>query len=107
MLGLYCKAHCEWLHKLVKARLVVQGFTQTYVIDYDKTFAPITKMNTVWVLLSFVASFNWPLSQFDVKNAFLYGELADEVYMVLPREYVAASPSDYVCKFKNFLYGLK
>ena len=90
-----------------KARLVAKGFTQTYGVDYDQTFASVAKMNTIRVLLSFAANLNWPLRQFDVKNAFLYGELAEEVYMVIPPGYVAASPGNYVCKLKKSIYGLK
>nr|CAN68286.1 hypothetical protein VITISV_017015 [Vitis vinifera] len=59
-----------------------QGFTQTYDIDYTETFAPVAKLNTIRVLLSFVENLDWPLHQFDIKNVFLNGEL-EEVFMTL------------------------
>ena len=70
-----------------KVRLVTKGYTQTYDIDYHKTFAPVTKMNTVKILLSLAAIKAWSLNQFDLKNAFLHRDLEDEVYMGIPLGY--------------------
>lgn len=67
-----------------KARLVTKGYTQSYGIDYQETFAPITKMNSVRVFISLATNQGWPLLQFDVKNAFLHGDLEEEVYMENP-----------------------
>ena len=67
-----------------KARLVTQGFTQIYGIDYQETFAPITKINSIRILISLAIHFNWPLHQLDVKNAFLNRDLEEEVFIDLP-----------------------
>ena len=63
-----------------KARLVATGFTQTYRINYQQTFAPVVKINTIRVLL-FIDNLEQPLHQFDMKNAFFHGDLEEEVYM--------------------------
>ena len=53
-------------------------------VDYLEKFSPMAKMNIVTVLLSLAANLGWTLQQFDVKNAFLHGDLDEEVYMEVP-----------------------
>ena len=90
-----------------KARLVAKGYTQTYEVDYQETFAPVAKLNIVRVLLSLAANQDWPLLQFDVKNAFLHGDLKEEVYMDLPPGIGTSPKKGVVCRLRKALYGLK
>jgi Reverse transcriptase (RNA-dependent DNA polymerase) len=64
-----------------KTRLVAKGYSQTYGIDYDETFAPVAKMSTVRTLISLATNGGWKLHQLDVKNVFLHDDLLEEVYM--------------------------
>jgi hypothetical protein len=108
---------CKWVfsvkHKAVrsieryKARLVAKGYTLTYGVDYWETFSPVGKLSTLRILLSLATNLDWPLHQFDVKNAFLHGDLKEEVYMDLPPGNITSPETKVVCKLQQVLYGLK
>lgn len=86
---------------------MAKGFTQTYGIDYLETFWPVYKLNTIRFLLSLAANLECPLYQVDVKNAFLHGDLDEEVYMDILPGYTRSVETKIICKFERALYGLK
>ncbi|RVW16747.1 Retrovirus-related Pol polyprotein from transposon RE2 [Vitis vinifera] len=90
----------------LKARLVAKGYTQVYGSDYGETFSLIAKIASA-LLLSMAAMCSWPLYQLDIKNVFLHGDLAEEVYMEQPPGFVAQGESGLVCRLRRSLYGLK
>ncbi|XP_039158784.1 uncharacterized protein LOC120288727 [Eucalyptus grandis] len=100
------KVHPDGTIDQLKARLVVKGYTQTYGVDYDDTFSHVAKIPSVRVFISLAAHFGWFLHQLDIKNAFLHGDLAEEVYMEQPPGFVAQG-ENLVCHLHKALYGLK
>ena len=88
-----------------KARLVAKGFSQKQGIDYNETFSPVVRYDTVRILLSLVPAMDLHVTQFDVKTAFLNGTLDEEVFMEIPEGFEAEG--DMVCRLKKSLYGLK
>ncbi|PKI35344.1 hypothetical protein CRG98_044258, partial [Punica granatum] len=106
---------CKWVYKIkrragsverYKARLVAKGFTQVEGIDFHETFAPVVKLVTVRCLLTVPVARGWETHQMDVRNAFLRGDLDEEVYMKLPRGF-SSRKGGVVCRLQKSLYGLR
>jgi hypothetical protein len=106
---------CKWVYKLklnsagevarYKARLVARGFSQTYGVDYKETFAPVTRLETLRMMFAFAVENDWEIRQVDVKNAYLYGDLDEEIYMAVPEG--MDIPKGKCLRLLKALYGLK
>ncbi|GKD99966.1 putative ribonuclease H-like domain-containing protein [Tanacetum coccineum] len=89
-----------------KARLVAQGFRQEEGIDYDEVFAPVARIEAIRLFLAFASFMGFPVYQMDVKSAFLYGTIKEEVYVYQPSGVVDPAHPNKVYKVIKALYGL-
>ncbi|WJZ82589.1 hypothetical protein VitviT2T_002334 [Vitis vinifera] len=108
---------CKWVFKTkcdakgnierFKARLVAKGFTQKESIDYKDTFSPVSKKDSLRIIIALVAHFDLELHQMDVKTAFLNENLDEDIYMEQPEGFAKKGNEHLVCKLKKSIYGLK
>ncbi|GJW67890.1 retrovirus-related pol polyprotein from transposon TNT 1-94 [Tanacetum coccineum] len=89
------------------ARLVAQGYNQQEGIDYDETYAPVARLESIRILLAYACALDFKLFQMDVKSAFLNGFINEEVYKAQPPGFIDFGKLDHVYKLKKALYGLK
>jgi hypothetical protein len=108
---------CEWVFRLkhkadsfidcYKAHLVTKGFPQQPGIDFDETYNPVVKPNTICLVLSLAISAGWPICQIVVQNAFLHGWLSEYVYMTQPLGFIHPQFPHHISKLHKAFYGLK
>jgi hypothetical protein len=87
--------------------LVCKGYAQVEGINFEETFAPVSRMEAIRFLLAYAYFKNIKVYQMDIKSSFLNGELEGEVYIEQPEEFQLSENVDYVCKLKKALYGIK
>nr|GFB28378.1 putative ribonuclease H-like domain-containing protein [Tanacetum cinerariifolium] len=89
-----------------KARLVTQGHTQEEGIDYEEVFTPVARIEVIRLFLSYASFMGFMVYQMDVKSAFLYGTIKEEVYVCQPPGFEDPDHPDKVYKVVKALYGL-
>eukprot|EP00253_Pinus_taeda_P029726 PITA_29726 len=107
----------RWIYKIkyvadcsiekYKARFVAKGYAQKKGIDYEETFAPVTRYTSIRTVISLVAQMGWEIHQMDVKTTFLNGVIEEEVYIEQPEGFETHEKKSHVCRLKKALYGLK
>ena len=93
----------EWY----KAWLVAQGFSQKFGTDYDETFCPVVRLESVRTLIAMSVQLDLKLHQVDVSTAFLHDELEEEIYMRQPEGFITPGQEHLVCKLKRSTHSLK
>ena len=86
-----------------KAWFVAKRYAQQFGIDYDEIYAPVTRWDTIHIIIALAVQRNWPIYQLDLKSAFLHGDLSETVYVEQPLGFVKVGEEEKVYKFKKTL----
>ena len=107
---------CKWVYHVkrtttsgishYKARLVAQGFTQKPGIDFTEMLTPVTKTDSIHLLLTFTTANDFEIHQVNVKSAFLNGKLEETIFMRQLKGFIAKGKEDWVWQLNQTLYGL-
>ena len=108
---------CRWVYLTRRAtqgnithyrtHLIAKGFSQTTGINYEETFAPIARLDSLRLLLLLAANFDMEVHHIDIKSAYLNRDLAEEIYMDQLKGFMVPGQESKVCHLKKALYGLK
>jgi hypothetical protein len=103
---------CRWVFDIKsdgrkKARLVAQGYSQVEGIDFNELFSPVVRFESVRLMLALSALEGMYSTAVDVRNAYLYGKLDEEIYMKQPEGFIARGQENKVIRLQRALYGLK
>ncbi|GKF62223.1 retrovirus-related pol polyprotein from transposon TNT 1-94 [Tanacetum coccineum] len=90
-----------------KARLVAKGYAQEEGIDFEESFAPVARLEAVWIFVSYATHKSFLIYQMDVKTDFLNGPLKEEVYVSQPEGFVDPDHPEKVYHLRKAVYGLK
>ncbi|UYV69893.1 hypothetical protein LAZ67_7001118 [Cordylochernes scorpioides] len=108
--------NCKWIFSIKstpgegvyrrKARLVAIGCNQKYGVEYEESFSPVIRKESLRAIVALAAQLNLVITSYDVKTAYLYGELKETIFMKLPEGFVEKGEEDKVCKLLKSIYGL-
>jgi hypothetical protein len=90
-----------------KAWLVAKGYSQVEGLDFDVTYAPVARLESIWILLAYATYHGFKIYQMDVKSAFLNGRIKEEVYVEQPPNFEYSEYPSHVYKLSKAFYGLK
>jgi hypothetical protein len=90
-----------------KAILVAKGYSQVECLDFEETFAPVARLESIPILLTYATHHNFKICQMDVKSTFLNGPIKEEVYVEQPMGFEDQDYPNHVYKLHNALFGLK
>ena len=90
-----------------KSRLMTKGYVQRQGVDFEEVFAPVTRLDTIRLILSLATQHGWEVHDLDVKSAFLNGQLQEEVYVAQPEGFIIKVEEHKVYKLSKALYVLR